>query len=239
MLPEFIVHLPSLSDVAMTMPDLMTPDTQLLPSTDNCLVCQDISIQRGEFALCEGVDLTLKAGDICHLIGENGTGKTTFIMQLAGLIPLLHGEIFWQGEKSLPVQPLFIAHQIGLHVQLTVKQNLDFLLALYGITPTADELEQALDWVGLAGYEHIPCYQLSAGQTRRVGLARLWFGLKNITNCPFWLLDEPLTALDVNMIGKIEQIMAAFAQAGGAVLLTSHQAVAVANKQLDLTHYMV
>lgn len=203
------------------------------------LQCQNVTIQRGEFPLCQNVNLTLNRGDICHLIGENGTGKTTFIMQLAGLIPILDGDVFWQGEKGLPIQPFYIAHQVGIHLQLTVEQNLRFLLALYGIKPSDSELEQALDWVGLAGYENIACYQLSAGQTRRVGLARLWFARQNVASFPCWLLDEPLTALDVAMVAKIERLIQDFANDGGAVLLTSHQAVAVANKQLDLTACMV
>lgn len=181
----------------------------------------------------------LNRGDICHLVGENGTGKTTFIMQLAGLLPIEAGEVLYLGEKSLPIQPLYIAHQVGIHLQLTVEQNLRFLLALYGITPSVNELEQALVWVGLAGYDNVACYQLSAGQTRRVGLARLWFGQGYVDSFPFWLLDEPLTALDIAMVAKIEAILQGFASRGGAVLMTSHQAVAVANKQLDLTQYMV
>ncbi|WP_394261843.1 heme ABC exporter ATP-binding protein CcmA [Moraxella boevrei] len=202
------------------------------------LACHDVTIQRGEFALCENVALQLYQGDICHLIGENGTGKTTFIMQLAGLIPLIQGEILWQGTPNLPIQPLYIAHQVGIHLQLTVEQNLRFLLGLYGVKPTTDELWQALDWVGLSGYEDIACYQLSAGQTRRVGLSRLWFGVSRSDSIPFWLLDEPLTALDVNMIAKVEKIMHDFANQGGTVLLTSHQAVAVANKTLNLQTFI-
>lgn len=202
------------------------------------LACHDVTIQRGEFALCENVVLQLYQGDICHLIGENGTGKTTFIMQLAGLIPLIQGEILWQGTPNLPIQPLYIAHQVGIHLQLTVEQNLRFLLGLYGVKPTTDELWQALDWVGLSGYEDIACYQLSAGQTRRVGLSRLWFGVSRADSIPFWLLDEPLTALDVNMIAKVEKIMHDFANQGGTVLLTSHQAVAVANKTLNLQTFI-
>lgn len=206
---------------------------------DVLLYCQEVTVQRGEFPLCEGVNLVLQRGHICHLIGENGTGKTTFMMQLAGLLPVIDGNIAWQGKSSLPVQPLYIGHQVGIHLQLTVEQNLRFLLALYGIKPSSAQLEEALAWVGLSGYERIACYQLSAGQTRRVGLARLWFGLQHVQQFPLWLLDEPLTALDVAMVTKIEHILQDFARYGGAVLLTSHQSLAVANQLLDLTDYMV
>lgn len=203
------------------------------------LKCENITVERGDFPLCQAVDLSLSQGDICHLIGENGMGKTTFIMQLAGLIPILTGQVFWQGVKQLPVQPLYISHQVGIHLQLTVEQNLKFLLGLYGIKPTDNELADALNWVGLSGYEDIFCYQLSAGQIRRVGLARLWFGLKYVNDFSFWLLDEPLTALDVQTIDKIEKIMQDFVNQGGTVLLTSHQPVSVANRQLNLTEFMV
>lgn len=223
----------------MNVMPTQTPLSTAISTQNPLLSCQQVTIQRGEFPLCEGVNLVLNQGDICHLVGENGTGKTTFLMQLAGLIPVVTGEISWQGKPGLPIQPFYVAHQLGIHLQLTVEQNLRFLLALYGIKPTQASLEQALDWVGLAGYEKISCYQLSAGQTRRVGLARLLFGLDHVEQFPCWLLDEPLTALDVNMIAKIEKLMLTFVQRGGAVLMTSHQSVAVANKHLDLTLYMV
>lgn len=199
------------------------------------LECQAVDVQRGDFVLCADVNFSLKQGDICHLIGENGTGKTTFLMQLAGLLPIINGEVAWQGQAGLPIQPIYIAHQVGIHLQLTVAQNLRFLLALYGMSPNAESLAEALAWVGLSGYEDIACYQLSAGQTRRVGLARLWFSKA----VPLWLLDEPLTALDVNMVKKIEIMLADYASQGGTVLMTSHQPVAVANMTLDLTDFML
>lgn len=199
------------------------------------LECRGLDVMRGEVVLCADVDLTLYAGDICHLTGENGTGKTTLLHQLAGLLPIERGEVYWQRQAMLPPQPVYIGHQVGIDSQLTVAQNLNFLLALYEVMPTADELAEALAWVGLAGFDEVPCYQLSAGQARRVGLARLWFAAAR----PLWLLDEPLTALDRVMVQRLEARLQAYAADGGTVLLTSHQALQVANKQLDLTVFMV
>ncbi len=201
------------------------------------LALEELTVQRGEIPLCEGVTLQLSAGSICHLIGANGTGKTTLLMQLAGLLPVLSGEVAYQGQSSLPVQPLYVSHQLGIHPNLTVAQNLTFLLNLYGITPSATDIDNALTWVGLQGFETISSSHLSAGQTRRITLARLYLLTPDVT--PLWLLDEPFTALDVDMVARMEARLCEFAQAGGSILMTSHQAVGVANQVLDLSDYMV
>ena len=201
------------------------------------LVLDELTVQRGEIPLCEGVTLNLAAGSICHLVGANGTGKTTLLMQLAGLLPVLSGEIVYQGTVSLPVQPLYVSHQLGIHPNLTVAQNLTFLLNLYGISPSSADIDDALTWVGLQGFETISSSHLSAGQTRRITLARLYLLTSEVT--PLWLLDEPFTALDVDMVARMEDRLREFATAGGAILMTSHQAVGVANQVLDLSDYMV
>ena len=201
------------------------------------LTLDEMTVQRGEIPLCEGVTLHLSAGSICHLIGANGTGKTTLLMQLAGLLPILSGEVAYQGLSGLPIQPLYVSHQLGIHPNLTVAQNLTFLLNLYGITPSATDIDDALTWVGLQGFETISSSHLSAGQTRRITLARLYLLTPDVT--PLWLLDEPFTALDVDMVARMEARLCDFAQAGGSILMTSHQAVGVANQMLDLSDYMV
>ena len=201
------------------------------------LALDKLTVQRGEIPLCEGVTLNLAAGSICHLVGANGTGKTTLLMQLAGLLPVLSGEVIYQGAVSLPVQPLYVSHQLGIHPNLTVSQNLTFLLNLYGISPSTAEIDDALTWVGLQGFETISSSHLSAGQTRRITLARLYLLTPEVT--PLWLLDEPFTALDVDMVARMEDRLREFATAGGAILMTSHQAVGVANQVLDLSDYMV
>ena len=201
------------------------------------LALDELTVQRGETPLCEGVTLNLAAGSICHLVGANGTGKTTLLMQLAGLLPVLSGEVVYQGAVSLPVQPLYVSHQLGIHPNLTVAQNLTFLLNLYGISPSTADIDDALTWVGLQGFETISSSHLSAGQTRRITLARLYLLTPDVT--PLWLLDEPFTAIDVDMVARMEDRLREFATAGGAILMTSHQAVGVANQVLDLSDYMV
>lgn len=201
------------------------------------LALDELTVQRSEIPLCEGVTLNLDAGSICHLVGANGTGKTTLLMQLAGLLPVLSGEVVYQGLASLPVQPLYVSHQLGIHPNLTVAQNLTFLLNLYGISPSSADIDDALMWVGLQGFETISSSHLSAGQTRRITLARLYLLTPDVT--PLWLLDEPFTALDVDMVARMEDRLREFTTAGGAILMTSHQAVGVANQVLDLSDYMV
>lgn len=201
------------------------------------LALDELTVQRGEIPLCEGVTLNLPAGSICHLVGANGTGKTTLLMQLAGLLPVLSGEVRYQGHAGLPVQPLYVSHQLGIHPNLTVAQNLTFLLNLYGISPSNTDINDALTWVGLQGFETISSSHLSAGQTRRITLARLYLLTPAVTS--LWLLDEPFTALDVDMVARMEDRLGEFATAGGAILMTSHQAVGVANQVLDLSDYMV
>ena len=201
------------------------------------LKLNDLTVQRGEIPLCEGVSLNLSACSICHLVGANGTGKTTLLMQLAGLLPVLTGEVVYRGADILPMQPLYVSHQLGIHPNLTVAQNLTFLLNLYGITPSTADIDEALAWVGLQGFETISSSHLSAGQTRRITLARLYILTPDVT--PLWLLDEPFTALDVDMVARMEDRLCEFSNAGGSILMTSHQAVGVANQVLDLSEFMV
>ena len=221
----------------MTVSPVSASVATMSPNATPVLTLEAMSIQRGEMPLCEGVTLHLSTGNICHLTGANGTGKTTLLMQLAGLLPVLTGTILYQGEVRLPTQPIYVSHQLGINPSLTVAQNLTFLLNLYGISPHSTDIDEALSWVGLQGFETLSSNHLSAGQTRRITLARLYLLSAEVT--PLWLLDEPFTALDVDMVARMEQRFHDFVTQGGAILMTSHQPVAVANQHLDLSHYMV
>lgn len=215
----------------MITPPIVTATT--IPT----LTLEELTVQRDETPLCEGVALELLAGSICHLVGANGTGKTTLLMQLADLLPVLSGQVTYQGRAGLPIQPLYVSHQLGIHPNLTVAQNLIFLLNLYGVSPTPTEIDEALSWVGLEGFQTISSSHLSAGQTRRITLARLYLLSPNVT--PLWLLDEPFTALDVDMVARMQAKLQEFSFSGGAILMTSHQDVSVATQVLDLSDYLV
>ena len=194
-------------------------------SSSALLSAHKIACERDERLLFSNLSFDLHAGELLQLEGPNGAGKTSLMRLLAGLLPFSEGELVWQGQpidtcrEAFYQSMLFIGHLAGIKAELTPLENLHWFAALEGIDDEA-LLEQALRQVGLAGYEDHPCHQLSAGQKRRVALARLTF-----TQRPVWLLDEPFTALDKAAVAAVEQLLIAHSQAGGAVILTSHHAL--------------
>lgn len=189
------------------------------------LSARKLACVRDERLLFSGLNFDLHAGELLQLEGPNGAGKTSLMRLLAGLLPFSEGELVWQGQpitvcrEAFYQSMLFIGHLAGIKAELTPLENLHWFAALEGIDDEA-LLEQALRQVGLAGYEDHPCHQLSAGQKRRVALARLTFTQRLV-----WLLDEPFTALDKAAVAAVEQLLIAHSQAGGAVILTSHHAL--------------
>ena len=165
------------------------------------LEARELLCERDERTLFSGLSFTLNAGEWVQITGSNGAGKTTLLRLLTGLSRPDAGEVLWQG------QPL---HQVR------------------------DSYHQNLLWIGhqpgqagLAGFEDIPVNQLSAGQQRRVALARLW-----LTRATLWILDEPFTAIDVNGVDRLTQRMAQHTEQGGIVILTTHQPLNVAESKI-------
>ncbi|MFT5117112.1 MAG: heme exporter protein A [Kiritimatiellia bacterium] len=188
--------------------------------------------------LFSAIDYQLNAGDVVQIEGPNGSGKTTFLRALTRLFPDHEGDILWRGESLVDAsygflsQLLFIGHLSGIKKALTPRENLSFLANLNGHY-TLEEIDHALVQVGLYGYEDMLGYQLSAGQNRRVALARLY-----LSNALVWVLDEPYTALDVQGIDKLERLFETHTQQGGCVILTSHQPPKISGlKCLSLLDY--
>lgn len=168
-------------------------------------------------------DFALSIGAACavQLRGPNGAGKTTLLRCIAGLHPEYEGSIRLLGEPVSGEKLLFVGHRPGISGLLSAADNLRWHLDLAGWRGDARVATAALERVGLTGYDDVPCQQLSAGQQRRVALARLALPTAEL---PLWLLDEPFTALDDAGLTLICGLMAERLAAGGAILFTTHQA---------------
>lgn len=190
---------------------------------DLLLELRGVSCERDEAPLFEPVSLALAPGDIVQLEGANGVGKTTLLRCIGGLSSRWSGEMLWCGAPLLrqraefAAATIYLGHAIGLKAALSASENLQWWSGLRGIDSRVT-IPSALDRVGLCGYEDTPCYQLSAGQQRRVGLARLF-----LTDAKLWILDEPFTAIDRKGVAELTDWFIAHAEAGGAILFTSHQ----------------
>ncbi|EGR0548005.1 cytochrome c biogenesis heme-transporting ATPase CcmA [Vibrio cholerae] len=197
------------------------------------LEVKNLTAIRDERILFESLSFEIHAGELVQIEGRNGTGKTTLLRIIAGLGECECGEILWQRSKiqsdreSYHQDLLFLGHQTGIKRELTALENLRFYLAVHQQAVDDPAIFEALAKVGLAGREDVPVAQLSAGQQRRVALARLWLSKK-----PLWILDEPLTAIDKQGVSVLEALFLSHAQQGGIVILTTHQDMFADNPKL-------
>jgi len=178
---------------------------------------------RGERTLFSGLSFTVAPGEVVQIEGPNGAGKTSLLRIVCGLAQADAGEISWHGQaldadrQSYHRQLLFLGHHSGVRPELTAYENLECLLQ-FSEVGERPPLWQTLAQVGLAGLEEVPAEQLSAGQQRRIALARLWLTAKRI-----WILDEPFTAIDRLGVRVLQQLFYRHAAQGGMVILTTHQ----------------
>ncbi|QIK38461.1 cytochrome c biogenesis heme-transporting ATPase CcmA [Caldichromatium japonicum] len=192
-----------------------------------------LSCKRGDRRLFRDLNLNVPAGSLLHVRGRNGSGKTTLLRTLCGLFTPESGEVRWRGEpiRSLGEdyrrELLYYGHLPGLKPDLSAIENLAVAATLSGDRLKPAALWQALERLGLAGFEDLPVRMLSQGQMKRVALARL------LLSCaPLWVLDEPFSALDRDAIGLIEVLLAEHLAQGGLVVLTTHQDVPLISGQV-------
>ena len=187
------------------------------------LTVNDLRFERDDIAVINDACLTLNNGEILQIEGPNGSGKTTLLRILTTAVQPNSGEILYQGQILSKCRfdylsnILFLGHQSALKLTLTAEENLSWITSEL---PGSVSVLNALERVGLRGYSDIPCHSLSAGQQRRVALARLL-----LSNAKIWFLDEPFAALDGQGVQFVEQCMERHVNGGGAVMLTTHQPI--------------
>jgi heme exporter protein A len=213
------------------MPDPTDPD---LPQQS--FAGWDLACRRGERLIFAGLDFALPAGGALILTGSNGSGKSSLLRLMAGLTPLEDGQLMWDGtdigedRAAHRARLHFIGHQDALKPALTVAETLGFWAGMRG--GDASSAAAALDRFGLGGLALWPCRLLSAGQRRRLALARLL-----ASPAALWLLDEPFTGLDEEAAGYLDAALAEHRAGGGRLVISTHTPLALGDTLLSLADF--
>ena len=188
------------------------------------LMASDLACIRGGRQVLSGLGFSIAAGEALLVTGPNGAGKSSLLRAVAGLVPLTGGAISLEGgDPELPVceQTHYLGHQDAVKQALSVQENLDFWSRFLGDAAIA--VDAALGAVGLDGISHLPAGYLSAGQRRRLSIARLIAVPR-----PIWLLDEPTSALDTAAQATLATLMAQHLDSGGMILAATHGPIGLA-----------
>jgi heme exporter protein A len=196
------------------------------------LEARALTCERGGRLLFSELDLAVDHGQMIQLEGANGSGKTSLLRILCGLAQPLDGEIFWNGASTRKQRLEFLAnvaylsHYNAIKGELTPVENIDISRKL-GVPAQHTSIDDALEQVGLIDFDDQPCNSLSAGQKRRVSLARLL-----ATDSPLWILDEPFTSLDVDGVALVEDILRQHLDANGMAIVTTHHPMDMGSHQV-------
>jgi heme exporter protein A len=201
-----------------------------MDSAPQGLTVDKVHVWRGDRHVLKGVSLALSPGELLQVAGPNGTGKTTLLRVACGLLRPEQGRIAWCGRPIAGIRPQFqsalvyCSHEPALKGDLTALENLHYLVGLKRRVRTA-ELETALERTGVAGSAQLPVRVLSAGQRRRVALARVL-----AMRCPLWMLDEPFTNLDAAGSALVTDLLREHVSGGGSALVVAHHEIALSTR---------
>jgi heme exporter protein A len=198
------------------------------------LTAEKLACARGERRLFDGLSFRVRAGQALAVEGANGAGKTSLLRLIAGFLAPVSGRILVKmGESESDDAEErgrlvgWLGHLDGLKPQMTVLEQLTFYARLHAIRDA--DLSPVLAQVGLARQSELPCRYLSAGQRRRLALARLL-----VSRRPLWLLDEPFAALDTSGQALVAQLMARHCGEGGIIIAATHDPLGLGNESLKL-----
>ncbi len=183
---------------------------------------------RGERELFTALSFSIQPGELLYVNGPNGAGKTTLLRMLCGLVTPSDGEVLWNGAGIQSLgddyhkELLFLGHLNAIKSELSGLENLQIAAALAGETVSESAALEALDRMGLQGFEDLPAKVLSQGQKRRAALARLL-----VSKARLWILDEPFNALDRSSVDVLRAIFSGHLANQGIIVLTTHQEVAL------------
>ena len=189
------------------------------------LEARELAATRGETTLFSGLGFSLAPGVLLRVTGANGSGKTSLLRALCGLLMPSAGDVRWNGENIRALREeywkhlAYVGHADALKDDLTVEENLSVACALAGLRVSASRAGAAIEGFGLAGRERLPARALSQGQRRRAALARLAVS----DSLPLWILDEPFAALDAAAVERVQALVGEHLARGGMVVLTTHQ----------------
>lgn len=185
----------------------------------------NLSVVKRDRLLFENINFAVEKGGLLYVKGQNGAGKTSMLRVLAGLVSADSGEVCFSQQniqtnrESYYQNLVYFGHKLGINQTMSAVENLQFWCNQHQVSTSIETIFSTLLQLNLVGLEDIPVANLSAGQQRRVALARFW--LK--PNAQLWILDEPFTALDTQGIDLLSKQITKFLNSGGAVIMTSHQ----------------
>lgn len=196
------------------------------------LKAHDLKCVKGSTELFSDIHFQVESGEALVVEGSNGSGKTSLLRILCGFNYPAEGEISWNGQsidghESYQQQISFIGHASGVKLDLTVLENLVFAQRLVGSERSEEEIKEIIRAVGLFKQRNILTRKLSAGQKRRVALARLQLEERQL-----WVLDEPLTALDRNFVTEFEKVLETHLNNKGMLIVTTHRELVLPSAQI-------